>query len=305
MAPFRQRAGLPPSSANLRPQEPSLRLSKGFEESATIPNMRRVLLWLATFLLTVGLAIWQRVSGPTWPEVGTLQLPDGRWLSYRLPRSAEVGRDLRVLLEVEGEVPSGLVRFRRFPSKEDWQFLPLAPQSQEGRHKLVAYLPAQPPAGKLAYQFLLTPKANAAEVPVPAQPVVVRFKGHVPLGLLVLHIAVMFFGMLLANRLGIGAMLGEEPPQALMQLTLACFIVGGLVLGPLVQKAAFGVFWSGFPVGRDLTDTKTFLFAVAWAGAVGFGSWQRRWRVVVAYLLTLLAFLVPHSLWGSEIHWDH
>ncbi|MGQ9496336.1 MAG: hypothetical protein ACUVRY_08830 [Thermoanaerobaculaceae bacterium] len=267
--------------------------------------MRRSILWLVTVLLTAGAAIWQRVSGPSWPVVGSFQLPDGRQVRYRLPRSAEVGRDLRVLVEVSGEAPPGLIRCRRVPSKEDWQFLPLAPQSQGGKQQLVAFLPAQPPAGKLAYQFLLSPKANAPEIPVPAQPVVVRFKGHVPLGLLVFHIGAMFFGMLLGNRVGVGAVLGEAPPKRLVQLTLACFIVGGLVLGPLVQKAAFGTFWSGFPVGRDLTDTKTLFFAVAWAAAAGLGSGQRRWPVVAAFLLTLSAFLVPHSVWGSEIRWDH
>ena len=45
--------------------------------------------------------------------------------------------------------------------------------------------------------------------------------------------------------------------------------IGGLVLGPIVQKYAFGAFWTGWPFGADLTDNKTLAMWLAWA-------WRRR-----------------------------
>jgi len=77
----------------------------------------------------------------------------------------------------------------------------------------------------------------------------------------------------------------------------------GLVLGPLVQKAAFGAYWTGFPLGRDLTDTKTAMAVAVWAWAAFRRDHSKTWPLLVASLVTLLVFSLPHSLLGSEIDW--
>lgn len=113
--------------------------------------MRRLVPWLAAFLLTGAAAVWQRFSGPTWPVTGSAQLPSGHSVRWRLPRSAEVGRDLPVSLEVQGTPLAGLVRCRRVFSKEQWQLLAVSREPGPAGYRLSAFLPAQPPAGKLAY----------------------------------------------------------------------------------------------------------------------------------------------------------
>jgi len=180
--------------------------------------MRKGALWLAALLITGAFAFWQRVSGPTWPVAGEVTLASGQVVRYRLPRSAEVGADLRVWIEVEGGPVSGFVRCRRTPSGEDWQLLATA---REG-NRLVAFLPQQPAAGKLAYQFVLVPEGSGQEVRVPAKPVVVRFKGKVPLWLLLPHVLAMFLGMLLATRVGLGVLAREATA------------IGGFCVHPIV-----------------------------------------------------------------------
>ncbi|MFN3414446.1 MAG: hypothetical protein ACK42L_10350, partial [Thermoanaerobaculum sp.] len=81
------------------------------------------------------------------------------------------------------------------------------------------------------------------------------------------------------------------------------FAFGGLVLGPFVQKSAFGSYWTGFPVGTDLTDTKTLAVVLAWIWAGIRSGGDRKWPVLVAAALTLVIFAIPHSLLGSEIDW--
>jgi len=85
---------------------------------------------------------------------------------------------------------------------------------------------------------------------------------------------------------------------------------GGMVLGPIVQKHAFGHYWTGFPAGRDLTDNKMLIMWLAWVGAVGVvalgpndGRVVKRLAVVVAALAMTGAYLIPHSMRGSEL--DH
>ncbi len=262
--------------------------------------MKRAALWVLALVLTVAAAVWQRLSGPTWPVRGELHLPTGEKVRFRLPRSAEVGKDLKVWLTVAGGPWTGFVRCRRVPSHEDWQLLAL---SSEG-NQLWAFLPEQPPAGKLAYQFMIARQGTmGGGTMVPGEPVVVRFKGHVSTGLLLPHIVAMFLGMMLANRAGLAVIFGEKQARAYVWPTLALLTFGGLVLGPLVQKAAFGAYWTGFPVGQDLTDTKTLAVVLAWGWAAIRSRGDRQWPVLVAAIITVGVFAIPHSLLGSEIDW--
>lgn len=263
--------------------------------------MRKIGPWLLALVLTLAAAVWQRLSGPTWPVQGEVRLSSEAVVRYRLPRSAEVGEDLRVAVTVGEAWITGFLRCKRVPSREAWQYLALSRENGQ----LVAFLPEQPPAGKLAYQFVLAPEDSAgAATAVPEEPVVVRFKGHVPAGLLIPHIAAMFFGMLFANRAGFSVVFREGNPRRWILPTLVFLVVGGLILGPLVQKAAFGAYWTGFPVGQDLTDTKTLAVVLAWVWAAFRSRGERRWPILVAAVMTLLVFAIPHSLLGSQIDWE-
>jgi hypothetical protein len=82
--------------------------------------------------------------------------------------------------------------------------------------------------------------------------------------------------------------------------------VGGLILGPVVQKYAFGAYWTGWPFGQDLTDNKTLVAWIFWAIAL----WRlhknpanRTWPAI-AMVVLLLVFLIPHSMFGSELDYS-
>lgn len=75
-----------------------------------------------------------------------------------------------------------------------------------------------------------------------------------------------------------------------------------MILGPLVQKYAFGAYWTGWPVGTDLTDNKTLIALIGWlAAALALRTVPRPgvW-IVLAAVLMLGVFMIPHSLRGSE-----
>ena len=170
----------------------------------------------------------------------------------------------------------------------------------EGR--LSAELPGQPPAGKLAYRIVLDDAGKSVPVPGEGQ-AVIRFKGHVPAGILIPHILFIFAAMVFSTRAGIAALNRREDPAPLVMPTLVLTILGAFVLGPIVQKFAFGVFWSGFPLGTDLTDTKMILPLILWIAALVAsrrGTRARGW-ILAASIATLFVYLIPHSLFGSEI----
>lgn len=267
----------------------------------SLSRVRPALLWLAAFLLMAGAAVWQRLTGPTHPKRVHAELA-GQDVRFRLLRSAVSGEPLLVSVPAPEGV-SGVVRFRRFPTSEPFQDAPMRREAGA----LAAILPTQPPAGKLEYAVVLS--TGRREVQVPADgPVVMRFKGDVPAGVLVPHVVAMFFGMMVGVRAALAAAFSRPEARRYAWVTVVLLGIGGLVLGPIVQKHAFGAYWTGWPFGGDLTDNKTLAMWLAWVVAVVVLGKRRdpsdrkaRWSVAAAAAVMLAVYLIPHSLRGSQL----
>jgi di/tricarboxylate transporter len=113
----------------------------------------------------------------------------------------------------------------------------------------------------------------------------------------------MFFGFWFAVRTGMEAVAKRNNLYKLTLWTTILLFFGGIILGPVIQKYAFGAFWTGWPFGHDLTDNKTLVAFIMWVVAL----WKmrknkadRKWAIIAA-LVTLAVFIVPHSVLGSEI----
>jgi hypothetical protein len=258
--------------------------------------MKNGLFWFLAVVITLGAAVYHRMTGPTYPVRGRAVI-DGTTLSYKLPRSAENSRDAEVRVKAPGNF-QGYLTYRRFKTRDPWAVVPLARRGED----LVARLPKQPAAGKLAYRLLLRGAGGPVSLTGERQ-VVLRFKNPVSTSLLVPHVIVLFAGMLFAVASGLAAVDKKRNPRRYVVWTLALLFLGGFIFGPLIQKQAFGMYWSGFPVGKDLTDTKalvSFLFWVA-AWAAGRKGKPARGVVLAASVLTLITYFIPHSVLGSEL----
>jgi hypothetical protein len=170
-------------------------------------------------------------------------------------------------------------------------------------HHLQFELPHLPPAGKMMYRVIL--KKGDQQVRLnQGKFVVLRYKGKVPVGVLVPHIFFMFLSLLFASRAFLAVLTREaEHAPYLVNVVMASLFLGGLILGPIVQKYAFGAYWTGWPIGHDLTDNKTFLMFVFWLIAwfkIRKDPLHRLW-VIVAMFVMMAVYLIPHSAWGSEI----
>lgn len=255
--------------------------------------------WALAVVITLGTLVWQRMTGPTYPARGVVKL-GGQAIGMRLGRSNSTASDQPVRVQVADPRVTGEVVWRRYPSSEPWQVLELRREGAE----LNAMLPRQPAAGKLEYQVRV--RLGAEQVVFPPRSAITRFRGDPPAAVLIPHIVAMFVGMLFATRAGIEAAFPRRDPRPLVRTTLALFLVGGFVLGPLVQHYAFGAWWTGVPFGWDLTDNKTLLAVLVWVVALWClrGGRRARGAVITAALVTLAVFSIPHSAWGSQIDWS-
>ena len=72
----------------------------------------------------------------------------------------------------------------------------------------------------------------------------------------------------------------------------------------LCAVLCFGAFWTGWPLGEDLTDNKTLFAFLFWAAAIYFNrKCSRRYLYAIAAIVMLLVYSIPHSTAGSE--YDH
>lgn len=256
--------------------------------------MKKFPFWLTASILTLGAAVFQRVTGPSYPVKGRAAI-GGQQIRYMLPRSTETGRNAEIRAIVV-EPYEGYIEYRRAGSADAARLVPMSRKGGE----LVGLLPSMPPAGRAGYRVFITGGGRSVEL-TGGREAVVRFKAHVPAGLLIPHIIIMFAGMLLATAAGLAALDRNRDPRPYVKAAVVLLFLGGFVFGPLVQKAAFGVFWSGFPHGTDMTDNKTMVSFLFWIAAWAAGRKGRpaRGLTLAASLVTLLIYLIPHSLMGS------
>jgi len=261
--------------------------------------MKKILFWFLAVVITLGSAYYQRTTGPTYPVSGSVEV-DGAEIRYRLPRSAETVADAEVAIPAAPQAIEGYLAYKRFKTADAWTQVLL---TREGE-RLVGKLPKQPAAGKLEYQVVLVSRQK--ETPLTPDPIVIRFKDPVPIFFLIPHILIMFLGMLFSTRAGLAALDKQASPRKFVLWAFWLQLIGGFLLGPIIQKYAFGVLWSGFPFGIDLTDNKTLIAMLFWVAALIAGRKGRPARgwVLAAAVVNLAIYLVPHSVLGSELDYS-
>jgi len=258
---------------------------------------RTILLWGLTILITLGSVVYQRLTGPTHPVRGSVEI-GGETVKYRLLRSYDTTDDAVMKFNALSPAITGEMRYRRFKSYDQWSTVPLV---RDGAN-LIASVPKQPAAGKVMYQISLFDNEGTRH-DLTAEPVIIRFKNPVPPGALWPHILFMFTAMLLSTRAGLEALTNGPNTFRIALWTSVLLFLGGLIFGPIVQKFSFGEFWTGWPKGHDLTDNKIAVAMIAWIIALWRGRKHPQSRVwyIIASAVTLLIFLIPHSVLGSEL----
>ncbi len=260
-------------------------------------KQKSLTLWIVSILLMLGIVIFQRTTGPTYPVIGKVAI-NSQTINYEFPRSHGGKGGAMIQLVVKDKSINGEITYRRFKSLDDWT----KAQMLRAGDTLKFELPHLPPAGKMMYHVNLVTQ-DAKSFPVTEEPVIVRSKGHVPGLVIILHLFFLFSAITLSIRAGFEAIYKGEKLFSLALMTCITLFIGGLIIGPIMQEYAFGALWTGWPFGHDLTDNKTAVALIMWLIAM--------WRIkknpkawvwgIVASIVMLIVFFIPHSLLGSEI----
>ena len=259
-------------------------------------KQKHVLLWAVAIIVTLTLVIYQRATGPTKPIRGEVQI-DTESVKFKLLRSHDTGIDAPINLEINDKGISGQFTYKRYKSHDDWTTI----EMERNEKGLKTQIPFQPAAGKVMYRVHLFKDGKKYELT--EEPVVIRFKGSVPAAVLTPHIFFMFISLLFGFRAGLEALFRRKDTQFFVGVALFTVVLGGLILGPIVQKYAFDAYWTGWPFGHDLTDNKTAVIFIFWLIAwlrLRKKPQDKTWTVV-ATLVMIIVYIIPHSVLGSEI----
>jgi len=271
--------------------------------------------WGIAVILTLVYTAYE--NDPYDPLQGEAVFSDGTSVRYRFIRSKVIGTDLVIAVDTSPEV-TGSVEFRRVSSRDPWtriemdrMILPVSTghgrRPMDPDEQLAVILPSlEEMGGKYAYQITLVKSGELLVVnDGRGGPVVTRYRGDISPLYLIPHILFILLSMLLGIRAALESLRRDGHAVIFLWLTLVTLLLGGFVFGPLVQKQAFGVLWSGVPLGTDLTDNKVLVELLFWLNALWFNTGRRkgtRWSgrtILIAGILTFLIYMIPHSLMGS------
>ncbi len=250
---------------------------------------------MLSLLIVLLTSVYQRMTGPTYAKKVSVSILEKEY-DFKLKRSHELGEPFILELEVPDTSIKAQAVYRRFPTRDQYQNKSFTRSGD----LLQVELPSQPAAGKLQYYIEFNKGENVIPL-LKEEPVIIRFKGAVPGVILAIHILFMFTAMWFSNLTAILAFVKSNKQKIYGLLTLIFLIIGGMIMGPFVQKFAFNEYWAGIPFGWDLTDNKTLIAVVAWVIAVA-GNWkkERRFLYIGAAIITIAIFIIPHSMMGSE-----
>ncbi len=277
---------------------------------------KNVFFWIIAIIITTVISYLQVVTGPTYPKSGSI-IFQGKQITYKFLRSYSTNSDCPVILQVPDSTIKATLLWKRYKTKDERERIVMtlykdtivddefSDRMQKSGYFFYAKLPKQPPAGKLEYYIRI--ETNQSEKNIPEEgPVIIRFKGDVPAFYLILHIIVIFASFIVGIRTGLEYFNKEPKYKKFVFWTLGLLFLGGFIFGPIIQKFAFGEYWTGFPLGFDLTDNKILISFIGWVvAAVSLYRSKKpgRW-IIGAVILMIVVFLIPHSLLGSELDWN-
>jgi hypothetical protein len=278
--------------------------------------MKKSILWFLAIIITLGAAYYQRKTGPTYPKSVSINVNDTTY-EIKLVRSLGLNERPEVRLAIADTTIKAKLFYKRFKTSGDYgisefkyKVYPVKSFLMNKVFKITeetgffAEVPQQPAAGKLQYYIELT-DLKGTRTFLKDIPVIIRFKDSVPAYILTPHILFMFLAMLFSTLAGLMALVKHNQFRKYSLWTLILLIAGGMILGPLVQKYAFGELWTGVPFGWDLTDNKTLIALLFWILAVIMNRKKERpVYTILAAAVFLLVFSIPHSAFGSELDYS-
>jgi hypothetical protein len=250
--------------------------------------------WALALVLALGGLLAQRLLSSELP-LSLLVEHEGRQVTTELDRNHLGPGGQRLSVQGVDSAWTGELIWRPAGGEGEFVRTPLRSLGS----LMTGEIPAQERGTRVEYRLEIATERGALRLPEHGT-VFTRFRGAAPLWVSLSHVILLSLGLLFALRAGLEALALGERALLFAGASLLSFLGGGLILGPLMKHHAYGFLWAGPPRGLDSTDTKTLVVVFAWLLPLLLRARGRRARgwIILAALLSLAAFLIPHSTFG-------
>lgn len=223
-------------------------------------------------------------------------------------------------VESTARLPQGAVKLN-YKIGERWFSFPMREGTEKGIYQ--AEIPHQKKGTVVSY-FIEVTTVTGDKITLPERALEgdeknyyhLVFKGRVPSALKGVHIGLMLGGLVLILISGGLAYRfikrgGDITGCLYTAFTGAILLfLGGFPIGVINEKLTYGTFWEGWPLGRDVTDTKTEVLLLYWILAllpmkntifkkIGARNWISdktfAYLVIIGAILTIMFYLIPHK----------
>jgi len=197
-----------------------------------------------------------------------------RWVRIKhVPiTEARAGREITLQAEITGGPPgSPLSAFIFY--RTDARPFQVADMSALDKSRYFGAIPPQSRGETLQY-YIEARTASDMVVRVPAREraegFTVKVKGRPNTYILATHVIIIFIALFFYMFAGYLSVRALQHRRSLLYiprvafLGTATFFVASIPLGMVVAYQTFGVPWTGFPVGDDLTDNKSLVILIYW-----------------------------------------
>lgn len=258
--------------------------------------MKQSVGWFISVIITLSVAVFQFLMGTADPLSTEVTIGKQRY-QCELRRSFIGNSDCPVVLNINDILVSGYILYKSYPSDNEATRIEFDRQGD----KLVGKLPAQRPSERLEYRIVLEREGKSFDVSQ-GNPVIVRFLGRVPVTVLILSGFFVFITLLLIIYSGMLAALGIRTYRGLIYLNVSMLLGVVFILQPVVHKYSLNQWWTCAPKSWELGDNKLLLASVIWLFTMWFNfRKQRPGLVIIASIISLLLFSVPHGFPGLMV----
>ena len=254
------------------------------------------ILWTSAILITLIAAYYQRVTGPSYPLRTKIAINNNTY-KLKFPRSNDGSLEAEIALQIADTGVKAKLFYHFYKTETEYNSLDF----KRNGDMLIAKLPHVNSGVKFQYYVEIISSGGLQDVNK-EKPVVLRYRDYVPHPVLITHIILMFLAMMFSTLTGLMHFQSHIKIKMYSYVTFVLLLIGGMTLGCLVQKYAFGEYWTGIPFGWDLTDNKTLIAFAAWALALILNvKKERTYLYLIAAIIMLIIFSIPHSMFGTEV----
>lgn len=252
-------------------------------------KIKIAILWTAAFVIAMLAAYFSAVTDRDFPISGTTGI-EGKKLSYRFEKKARTGDTLTLILRNDVDSISAVMEVLS-PTQEKIPFRLL----DKGMTLRADYrLPRVPE--EVVYKVFVTHKSAIIQLPDDGLPLTTQCLGKVPAQILQVYYFTLYFGLLLAVRIGIEFFTDGKKIKKLALFTTILFNLFGFFVIPVMRMFEQNMIDRTIAQPGELFSLTAFLPGILWilVTIVLFTTKKNKPVALGAAVITLLLVALIH-----------